>query len=304
MTRRPLDVLAGIAVMVAAVLVAIGLLTLGRPPARPAAHPPPGAAPARPVHWRDGVALASLRDLPAWMRATGEYPGIVQLYTGLTQPFPAGPVRQVLAMGALPLIQVNPRHATLAGVAAGRYDAWLRADAAAIAGLHHRVAISFAHEMNGSWYSWGCHQPGADPAEFIAAWRHVHDVIGTTRVTWVWTADHAGQCPLLDRWPGAAYVDLAGVDGYLRHPGDTWSSVFGPAVGQLRQLGLPVLLTEAGVPLGPDAAARIRSLYAGARAAGLAGVVWFDSATRKGDYRPQDNPQALAAFRAAIGGTR
>jgi mannan endo-1,4-beta-mannosidase len=285
-------------------LIAGGGGTVARPaplPRESLAQQPPALAAAP---WYNGVALAHLAQLPAFITATGEHPQIVQLYIGMTKPFPAGSARKIIRAGALPLIQVNPRHASLAAIAAGRYDSWLRADAKVIAALGRQVAVSFAHEANGDWYSWGCRQQPA--ADYIAAWRHVHDVIGTAHVTWTWTVNHTwhgAPCGLLSRYPGAGYVDWIGVDGYLRNRVDTYASVFAHTAAVLAPLGKPVLLTEAGVPLGPGAATRIASIYAGARAGGLAGVIYFDSATRKGDYRPQDRPAALAAFRAAVGGT-
>jgi hypothetical protein len=57
--------------------------------------------------------------------------------------------------------------------------------------------------------------------------------------------------------------------------------------------------------VGPVAGpAKVADLFGGARAAGLAGVVWFDEARHAGlchqDWRLADNPAILAAFRRAV----
>ena len=43
--------------------------------------------------------------------------------------------------------------------------------------------------MNGFWFPWNEGVNGNQPGEFVAAWRHVHDIfeaVGATNATWVW----------------------------------------------------------------------------------------------------------------------
>ena len=69
---------------------------------------------------------------------------------------------------------------SLASIAVGHYDAYLRTYAHAVRTFRCRVVLSFGHEMNGSWYSWG--RPQTSPATFIAAWRqHLSRVQGRAR---------------------------------------------------------------------------------------------------------------------------
>lgn len=274
----------------------------------PAASSRPPARPERLFHaamnsgWLNGVAVARDSALPAWTRATGERPAVVVVYTALTGRFPTAEVRQIASQGALPLLQVNPRGVPLDRIAAGD-EAGLLARYAA--DIHHAgvpLALSFAHEANGDWYPWGCrHTPAR---VYVAAWRRFHEAIGAKGVTWVWTVDrwHGHGCPVMARYPGPAWVDWIGVDGYLRHKGETFASIFGAAVRVLKGTGKPVLLAEVGAPAVPGQPGLIASLFGGARTSGCLGVVWFDSATRKGDYKPQDHPAALGAFRSALAG--
>jgi Glycosyl hydrolase family 26 len=143
----------------------------------------------------------------------------------------------------------------------------------------------------------------------VAAFRHVVQAVrhaGAHNVIWVWTTNVAapGDCPIKDRYPGDRFVTWVGVDGYMRKPGRTFANIFGQSLAQIHQFThRPILLAETGVLVGvPGATRRILDLYHGAgAAAGVIGVVYFDAQTRKyGDYRPQDSPGTLAAFRQAV----
>lgn len=273
-------------------------------PRRPAAAIP---RPLPPEHvspvWINGVDVSSYNDLPAFEQATGEQPQVVGIYVPMTAPFPAAEVKIIERSGAEPLIQMLPRTAPLADVAAGKYDAQLRVWAAALRATRHPVILSFAHEMNGSWDQWGCQHTPAPV--FIAAWRHLHQVIGTADVTWLFNVNEGwtgAPCSLLSRWPGSAYVDWIGIDGYLRPGSRPFMQGLGYSIQKLERKHKPVIVAEAGASIGPGVAARMTSLFAGTRALHCLGLIYFDSATRKGDYRPQDNAASLAAFRQGLAG--
>ncbi len=57
--------------------------------------------------------------------------------------------------GAVPLVQMDPDGISIAAIASGRYDGYLSSYAEAVRAYRHPVILSFGHEMNGSWYSWG-----------------------------------------------------------------------------------------------------------------------------------------------------
>ena len=159
--------------------------------------------------------------------------------------------------------------------------------------------------MNAYWYSWGYgHLPAAT---FVAAWRHIVTLFrqqGSSNVTWLWTlqADEQGTGPIASWWPGEKYVTWVGIDGYYYRPSDTFFSIFGKTIAEVRMLtGLPVLLSE--VAVGPEAgqARKIPDLFEGMRHYGTLGLVWFDIAQHDGlyhqDWHIEDNPSAEAAFR-------
>jgi hypothetical protein len=73
--------------------------------------------------------------------------------------------------GAVPLVQFEPAGVSVAAIAAGDDDNYLRVYADSVRKFGHPVVIGFGHEMNATWYSWGyTHTPAST---FVAAWRHI-----------------------------------------------------------------------------------------------------------------------------------
>jgi mannan endo-1,4-beta-mannosidase len=252
-----------------------------------------------------GVAVKTpvTQNLQAVAKAASTSFKLVEVYDAFgTSPFLRGEAEEAAKLHAVPVIQLNARTVPLREIVAGKYDTYLEKYTAAVQRFGCRVILSFGHEMNGYWYPWGCHHTRA--SVFIQAWRHIVTVMRPARnITWMWTVnvDGRGDCPLMNRWPGAQYVDWVGVDGYLRKPGVTFLHIFGHTLIQLHQLHKPVLISEAGALAGPGQGKRILNIYRGAARAQVMGVIYFDSATAKyGDYRPQDSPAALSAFREAL----
>jgi hypothetical protein len=238
--------------------------------------------------------------------ATSADPGTVEDYTLFGAPFDRTRACQVARLGAVPLIQLLPRDVSLAAIAGGHYDGYLNAYARAVRAFKDPVVLSFAHEMNARWWSWGYQH--TSPAVFVAAWRHVWNVFARAdaeNVTWLWNVNrdaNPGQdsiSPAQEWWPGARYVNWIGIDAYFNTPADTFTSVFGATLASIHQItNDPVLITETAIAPSPQQDTQIRSLFAGASTApGVLGFVWFDLDRREAWYL-EDRPAALAVFRA------
>jgi len=189
-------------------------------------------------------------------------------------------------------------------IASGKADPYLRWYADQLRNLRFRVGLSFGHEMNGDWYSWGyspaCgslapdehsqgppNSPGLTPPRlFVKAWRHLHDVFTRQKawnVTWIWTI---ARLPWLSGcqspraitradWPGSRYVNWIGIDGYLTGPASRFVSRLAPTVGFVRSFARkPVLIQETGVWPGSSQWAQLRSLVRGVRRYHLLGWVY------------------------------
>jgi mannan endo-1,4-beta-mannosidase len=108
----------------------------------------------------------------------------------------------------------------LSDVISGTYDSYIRKFAEAAKAWGHPFFLRFDWEMNGGWFAWAQGVNGNKSGEYVAAWRHVHDIfteVGATNATWVWcpNVDPENQMQSLGGlYPGDAYVDWTGLDGY------------------------------------------------------------------------------------------
>jgi len=250
----------------------------------------------------------SYRQVSRFARAVGSPPNLVLDFTYWNEPFVAGFARQAAAHGATVVIDMDPTGPSVAAIAAGKEDGYLETYASAVRAFGGPVVISFGHEMNGNWYSWGWTH--TRPAVFVRAWRRIVTVFrhaGADNVTWLWTVNviSAGGPSIRDWWPGDSYVTWAGIDGYLSERYLSFSNTFAPTISAIRKItAKPILIGETAVGQLTGQAAGIPGLFAGVARAHLLGLIWFDEAQSGGiyaqDWRLEGHPAAEAAFRHAV----
>ena len=272
------------------------------------------AAPVQPLRYL-GVyepgAPSSYSGVEQFARDVGREPNLVSYYSGWNEPFQKSFAEMAASHNATTIVQVDPANISLAEIAAGKYDPYLTAYADEVAAFKHKVVISFGHEMNGFWETWGYHHVTA--ATFVAAWRHIVTVFrhqNASNVIWLWQVNSSSSQtgPVHDWWPGSQYVTWVGVSGYYYVPNNTFSNVFTPVVNSVRQFTRdPLLIAETAV--GPQAGQTrgIKDLFAGVRTQNYLGLVWFDQHSYGGLYkgenwRLEDSPVALSTFRNALKG--
>jgi mannan endo-1,4-beta-mannosidase len=225
----------------------------------------------------------SYAGITAMTTSTGVRPNVVMYYSGWLEPFRTKFAVTAAGHGAVPMVQIEPAGIKLSAIVSGSYDTYLRDYALAVRSYGHGVIIGFGHEMNGYWYSWGTRH--ASPAEFVAAWRHIVDIFraaGARNVTWLWTVniiDTKTGIPAPGRWwPGSKYVTWVGIDGYYYKPSWAFAPLFGPTIKAVRTLTHdPILISETGAAPQAGKAAKITDVFAGVRAYGLLGFVWYDA---------------------------
>jgi hypothetical protein len=241
-------------------------------------------------------------------KTAGKQPNLVGYFSGWAEPFATSFAERIRSHGAIPFVQIDPTLASVPNIAAGNYDDYLRTYAGSVRDYGHPVVIGFGHEMNGWWYPWGYgHIP---PAIFVKAWRHIVTLFrsqGADNVTWLWTinADRPGTGPIASWWPGAAYVTWVGIDGYYLRSSDTFASVFGRTIDQVRKITHePVLLSETAVGPQTGQLAKISNLFAGMRKYNALGLVWFDKnqhgSVLHQDWRIEGDFQAQRAFQLGV----
>jgi hypothetical protein len=245
--------------------------------------------------------------------------------------FPRVLMRNVAQHGAMPMITWEPwltafernrgrvgyaARTPLGEIADGVYDDYIRAWAREAA-IHGRVfLLRFAHEMNNPQYPWS-QQAGNQPADFIAAWRHVWTLFreeGARNVVWVWSPHGVPPDAL---YPGGEYVDWIGASAfnYGAFSADgAWHSfeyIYDPIYRGALHYDRPIMIAELGVvSLGGSqadwyAAAldRIATRYPQTRA-----LVLFNNPVDRTlpgaviDWSIDDNPDVLAVFRRHVDG--
>lgn len=160
--------------------------------------------------------------------------------------FPDRNVRLIHRHHAIPLIfwspwdrpydqNREPDRFALTRIIAGEHDAYIDQWADAARAVGQPILVSFANEMNGTWFPWsGLHYgagnvvPGpespsyAGPETFKAAWRHVVDRVrarGATNVEWVFhsmdfSTPNEPWNVVGEYYPGPDYVDWMGFSLY------------------------------------------------------------------------------------------
>ncbi|MER6980010.1 glycoside hydrolase family 26 protein [Streptomyces carpinensis] len=289
-----------------------------------------GTATAPAAHFRvssmlkpSGRALGVVDDKTPWQygivttftKEAGRAPDIREYYSSWGDDFDAEGNAFLWQHGQLPMMALVPSDTSLADIAKGKEDAYIRRLADQIAAYDGPLALSFAGEMNGPWNSWG--PKHTEPADFVASWKHVHDVFtaqGVTNVIWVWTphvVDSGTTAELRPYYPGGAYVDWVGLIGYYGPiDGTAFSSLFTPTLRQIAGFSSkPVLIAETGVAQSDQKEAHIRDLFEGAAKAGVIGLVWYDQrkdwpgSKQLMDWRISTSVGALAAFQVESGRT-
>jgi hypothetical protein len=190
----------------------------------------------------------------------------------------------------------------------GSQDAWIARQARTVAAYNRPVFLRWAWEMNGDWYPWGGPSNGNDPAAFVKAWRHVHQIFsreGADSVGWVWNPNyrsHPGQ-PWNDYdnyYPGDDYVDWVGISGYgttTRSPEDLFGEIH-----ERYSARKPLMITETSMP---DSGGTIKADWIDGLVAwmkqhpGFAALVWFDTNThgKDQDWRIDTSASASEAYR-------
>ncbi|HEX6455154.1 MAG TPA: glycosyl hydrolase [Solirubrobacterales bacterium] len=244
-------------------------------------------------------------------------------------PFPTTPMESIRSHGSIPVLSwssqsipssLNEPDFQLSDVIEGRYDEFIREFAEEARDWGHPFFLRFNWEMNGNWFPWSEGVNGNQPGEYVAAWRHVHDVfssVGATNVSWVWCpfVDPAGSMTdLHSLYPGDNYVDWTGLDGYNwgTNPASPkgWRSfdqLFANSYNEITAdvaPAKPMMIAEVGSSEhGGDKAAwihdalnRVPTEYPQIRA-----LVWFDKFDDNMDWPIETSAAATSAFAEGIG---
>jgi hypothetical protein len=245
--------------------------------------------------------------------------------------FPTTPMESIREHGSIPVLSWSSQSIPssleepdfqLSDVVEGRYDSYIRKFAAEAAAWGHPFFLRFDWEMNGNWFPWAEGVNGSGNGQFVAAWRHVHDLFaaaGATNVSWVWSpfVDPGGTLQsFASVYPGDAYVDWTGLDGY------NWgtnpiSPILPPAWQSFYRLfsrsyieiaekiapSKPMMISEvASSEFGGSKAGWVREMLADVPTEypKVRGLLWFDKPDSGMDWPIESSAAATTAFAEGI----
>ena len=247
--------------------------------------------------------IAPAKQFGSWV---GQKPNMIGQYLAWGTSFDATAASNAWAYGAMDFVVWEPWNTTLSQIAAGSSDAYITRFASAVRALNVPIALSFGHEFNGNWYPWGTKD--ATAAQFVAAWKHVHDLFaaaGATNVIWIWDPNDIYPVPdvqLKDYYPGDAYVDWVGVTGYWTQPGpNSYGSLYLPTLEEVRDFTQkPFIIAETAVQAGSNSSQSLTDLFqAVEQHADILGFVWYDY-NKGGDWRIENRSSLLSQFKSEL----
>ncbi|WP_148086046.1 glycoside hydrolase family 26 protein [Actinocorallia herbida] len=264
-----------------------------------------------------------IADRNALAKKVGMKPNMIKSFFGWGAPVDPNWARRIWNAGAFPQLELeahDPAVATVASVAAGQEDGYIRALAQSVKTANVPIVFSPFHEMNGDWYPWGhcgptskpesnaC-QVGTTPAQFRAAWKRMHNIfkqVGATNAIWVWQTNQIGARPqvrLKQFYPGNAYVDWAGTVGYY-YPKKgwyaSWNDIFVKTLKEIKKITKkPIFIPEMGMEPSKYRARDVKNfLKAVSARRDVIGFLWFNyNKPTETDFRIEASKASLKAFK-------
>jgi hypothetical protein len=240
--------------------------------------------------------------------------------------FPLNEMNSIRSHGAIPFYSwgsqsipvpsnLSEPNFQLSDVIEGHHDAYIRKFAEAAKAWGKPFFLRFNWEMNGGWFAWAEGVNGNKAGEYVAAWRHVHDIftaVGATNATWVWcpNVDPENQMQSLSAlYPGDSYVDWTGLDGYnwgtnptrpdrWRSFDSLYSSTYKKITGTIAP-SKPLMISEVGsTEYGGSKAAWIKDMLAKIPTdyPKIRGLLWFEKFDDGMDWPIETSASATSAF--------
>lgn len=195
--------------------------------------------------WTEGFYDASTQKLQPeklieFENLIGKKVGIAHYYRGweaLGDPYLLTEFKIIRDNGWQPMLNVNPYYfggCTVSDVplyraiADGQCDTFLRKAGKNLSNINEPFYLLFAWEMNNKDLDWSVSTTGSTGADFVAAWQHIHRIFeeeGATNILWVFCPNTQDKTSISykDIYPGDAYVDWTGIDGYNWGATQSWS---------------------------------------------------------------------------------
>jgi beta-mannanase len=211
----------------------------------------------------------------------GKKVAIAHFYTGwsnLVNPKFVNQLQIASNNGWRPMVSANPyffdkcqaNGKTLyQAINSGNCDNFMKNVGISLKQYGHPIFLRFAWEMNIPSMDWSIQKTRSSPFDYISAWQRFHTIVaaqGADNVIWVFAPNTFSSSSIAynQLYPGDAYVDWVGLDGYNWGTTQSWSSwqsfnqVFSASYSTLTAIapGKPFMLSEVNTTdVGGDKAA-------------------------------------------------
>lgn len=221
------------------------------------------------------------KDIENFRKNYGKKPYLVMVFIDWSNFIKDSVYQDIFTSGSVPFITWEPWNAeTKEGVdfnkiLDGDYDRYIIQFAESINKFNRPVFLRFAHEANGNWYPWSGEKITA--GTYLKTYRYIKkifDNIGDGQIKWVFSINwedlpsREGNF-FMNYYPGPAYVDYFGIDGYNWGDGKEWSrwmefrEIFEkPYKAITSQTSKPILISEfSSAQSGGDKAEWIKNAF-------------------------------------------
>lgn len=252
--------------------------------------------------------------VPAFDAEVNASSDIVAVFTDLSPGnFPMSVKTSVGAQGKTLLLFLEPQY-SLDQLNSGAYDSLLQQDASASLAYGYPIILAPLDEFNLNEGAWGYSVSGNTPTKFIRAWQHIHSFFANVpNVKFVLTYNNQnipddGTNTYAAYYPGDAYVDYVGVDGFnfgtSTVDSEDFNQLFDPIMPTLESFKKPILLSSIGSLEFPEKAHWITyglDSYI-KQYPDIAGWVYFDynDITLDRNWTIDTDTSSVAAFEAVL----
>lgn len=235
---------------------------------------------------------------------------IIHWFTSWDAPFEGDLVERILELRRMPMITWQSRNQSVADIAAGVHDSYIRTWARAVDDIPGDVYLRPFPEMNGNWTPWH-----GDPEALVAAWKRVVTIFreeGASNAKWVWAPNVRDEPATPDNhmelyYPGSRYVDVLALDGYnwgTTRSYTIWKefdTVFQEGYQRVTALGKqPVWIAEvASTEVGGDKGEWVSNMLASRNFPRVEALVWFNE-NKETDWRMESSSDSLTAFKQGL----
>ncbi len=230
---------------------------------------------------------------------------IIHWFTDWSHDFEVQPIQKAYDLGRAPLITWQATEQSLEDILAGKNDPFIKRWARASA-QQGEFYVRIFPEMNGDWTAWH-----GDPELLKNTWIHMVSLFrneGATNVQWVWTpnvTDEPNEAwnKFENYYPGDAYVDIVGLDGYnwgTSKAQTRWTyfePLFADAYIRLADLtSKPMWIAEvASAEKGGSKALWIEDMLSSNAFPRVEAVIWFNE-KKEADWRIESSGASKNAF--------